>query len=123
MECHKASVMRELVCEIGGFVRPDEGRKGWLRRVARIAGISHRSVRAAFYREPIGEVFAAGIEAKLRAVISRKEAAARDELSELKEQLAFIQRRLLALDPNFYGPDVHGIGQILHDAGGKDPPA
>lgn len=43
--------MRELVCAVGGPLRPTENRKSWLARVARQAGITARAAKAAFYGE------------------------------------------------------------------------
>jgi hypothetical protein len=116
--------MRELVCEVGGGVRAGENRKGWIARVARVAGITPRSVRTAFRGEPMSEVFRAGVEAKLRAAKERLEAttrkqeqAARDELAELQERLARIERHLLATDPDFFQPDAGGHRELLRVAG------
>jgi hypothetical protein len=123
MECPKLAA-RELVCQVGGPVRPDENRTRWFERVARLAGITPRSARALFRGEPMGEVFRTGVEAKLRAAKERLEAttkrqqqAARDELAELQERLARIERHLLATDPDFYQPDANGHRELLRVAG------
>jgi hypothetical protein len=129
MQCHKASTMRELFASVGGPVGPLENRKGWLRRVARLAGISDRSARAAFYGELRGDMHATGVETKLRAAAERLEAenkknrkAARDELAELTERVARLERRLVQTDADFFGADISGHRQVLSIARGNDPP-
>lgn len=119
MKCHESS-MRELVCAVGGVLQPDEGRKTWLARVARRAGISARSARAAFYGEVRGETHRAGIEAKLRDVVRKQEKAARDELAELRERVATMERRLMAIDPDFHQPSADGYREAVSAVGRQD---
>jgi hypothetical protein len=42
---------RNLILAIGGAMRPGEGVKGYLRRVAQIAGLGFRSTERAWYRQ------------------------------------------------------------------------
>lgn len=129
MVCHKASAMRELVYSVAGPIGPNENRKGWLRRVARLAGISDRSARAAFYGELRGDMHATGVETKLRAAAERLEAenkknrkAARDELAEVFERIAALEQRLAALDPSFHELSINAYRDALSKARGQDPP-
>lgn len=120
MKCNKASTdMRELVLELGGPIQGSENRKSWFARIARTAGISRRSASAAFYGEIRGETHRAGVEAKLRAALAQHQKTNNDDITEIKNRIAALERRLLGGDQDFYQPSIDAIREVARAAGGK----
>lgn len=80
-------------------------RESWMRRAARIAGVSYRAVKALFY----GEI----ADPYHPAVTKMKEAAGRHEAKRLAEQFERLAVALDHRDESFHSADV---AALLHAA-------
>jgi hypothetical protein len=102
------AAMRELVIAVGGNLRPTENRKGWLARVARLAGLSPRVVRAAWQNEQ------ASRETRNKLQL----AAAKNELQALADLAELLRHG----DADFFSQDIAGLVHTLRKARGLDSP-
>jgi hypothetical protein len=100
MLAKRAKAMRGLVLEVGGSLRAGENRKAWLARIARTIGVSPRMTRSAWegsIKDPEHKIVWK-LQRALEAKAQEQEAAARNEIRELTERLAILERRLLEDD-------------------------
>jgi hypothetical protein len=102
------AAMRELVIAVGGNLRPTENRKSWLERVARVAGLSPRVVRAAWQNEQ------ASRETRNKLQL----AAAKNELAALADLAELLRHR----DEDFHRPEIAALVETLRRIRGLDSP-
>ena|SRR5258706_11161970 len=102
------AAMRELVIAVGGNLRPTENRKSWLGRVARLAGLSPRVVRAAWQNEQASQ--------KTRNQLQL--AAARNELQALADLAELLRHG----DADFFSRDIAELVHTLRKASDLDSP-
>src|SRR5258706_8307489 len=93
------AAMRELVIAVGGNLRPTENRKSWLGRVARLAGLSPRVVRAAWQNEQASQ--------KTRNQLQL--AAARNDLAALADLAELLRHR----NEDFHRPEIAALVDTL----------
>jgi hypothetical protein len=110
--------------QVGGDLRGDENRKAWINRVARMAGISPRLARSAWYeqiKDPEHKVIWK-LKRALEARAQQQEAAAQNEYRELQERLERLERRLLEIDPGFLSSPADEVRETLLSGGSVDLP-
>lgn len=112
--------MRDLVLSVGGELRGSENRTAWLARIARSIGESHRTLQAAWW----GELRPGHrVEWKLRAAVKTEaEKAGANELAELRNRLARLERALLQTDADFHQPQIDPMRDSVREASGSDSP-
>jgi hypothetical protein len=112
-----AAEMREGIATLAGDRAWAETRQRWIERAARAAGISYRAAKAMFYGED-HDPSSATVERVRRAVAQRKitEEANRGDTNDILSRLAFLERRLASIDPDFHCSDLEAIGAASHSA-------
>lgn len=99
-----ASVALEMkagIVALAGQRLPEDNAKSLIARAARRAGITYRLAKAFYYGESENPC-SRGVE-RVRAALRAQEAKARDEYRSLRDRIAFLERRLDALDPDGTG--------------------
>src|SRR5215470_13389802 len=97
---------RDLILIIGGGLKPDESRKGYLRRISDKTGIGFRSIEEAWW----GRYHSKKTEKLLQTAAQEKK---RHDDDELIAKIESHIRHLEAVDADMYRPHIDAAREFL----------